>query len=105
VVVRKERFYLLDHHHLVRALYDALHKERGDDICVYVKVMANASTLENVYFWKTMHQQNCVYLFDHAGGGPSSRRRFPRTSRTSDPMPTAAWRGSSAMTTVTVKAP
>jgi hypothetical protein len=26
IVVRREKFYLVDHHHLVRALYDALHK-------------------------------------------------------------------------------
>jgi hypothetical protein len=60
VVVRGDRFYLVDHHHLVRALYAALHQARGEDICVYVKVMANASTLEEVYFWKSMHEQNCV---------------------------------------------
>jgi len=48
VVVRGEKFYLVDHHHLVRALYDALRKARGDDICVYVKVLANLSTLEDV---------------------------------------------------------
>ena len=52
------------------ALYHALHETRGKDICVYVKVMANASTLEEVYFWKTMHEHNWVYLFDRAGGGP-----------------------------------
>jgi hypothetical protein len=34
------------HHPLVRALYDALLEARGEDICVYVKVMANASTLK-----------------------------------------------------------
>jgi hypothetical protein len=32
----------------VRALYDALHKTRGKDICVYVTVMGNAGTLERV---------------------------------------------------------
>ena len=29
IVVSKERFYLVDHHHLVRALFDSLHKARG----------------------------------------------------------------------------
>jgi hypothetical protein len=46
IVVRGKKFYLVDHHHLVRALYDVEHKSRGNDICVYVKVLANASTLE-----------------------------------------------------------
>ena len=30
----------------MRALYDALLEAWGMDVCVYVKVMANASTLE-----------------------------------------------------------
>jgi hypothetical protein len=54
IVVRGKRFYLVDHHHLVRALYDALHEQRGKDICVSVKVMDNLSTLEENYFWKSM---------------------------------------------------
>ncbi len=58
IIVRRNKFYLVDHHHLVRALYEAQRKARGDDICVYVKVLGNASTLKDVYFWKTMHQQN-----------------------------------------------
>jgi hypothetical protein len=37
IVVRKERFYLVDHHHLVRALYDALREERGKDICICIR--------------------------------------------------------------------
>jgi hypothetical protein len=77
VVVRAKKFYLVDHHHLVCALYHALHETRGKDICVYVKVMANASTLEEVYFWKTMHEHNWVYLFDRAGGGPRQPQTLP----------------------------
>ena len=50
IVIRGEKFYLVDHHHLVRALYDVEHGSRGKNICVYVKVLANASTLEDVYF-------------------------------------------------------
>ncbi len=47
------------------------------DICVYVKVMENASTLEEVYFWKTMHRNNSVYLFDRAGGGAQRPQTLP----------------------------
>jgi len=39
VVVRKNKFYLVDHHHLVRALYEALHDELGNQICVLVEVV------------------------------------------------------------------
>jgi hypothetical protein len=93
VVVRKDRFYLVDHHHLVRALYDALHKARGKDICIYVKVLGNASTLEEVYFWKTMHEQNWVYLFDRSGGGPQQPERLPTHIKdlTFDPYRSLAW--------------
>jgi hypothetical protein len=49
----------------------------GKDICVYVKVMGNATTLEDVHFWKTMHEQNYVYLFDRAGGGPQQPGTLP----------------------------
>jgi hypothetical protein len=93
VVVRGEKFYLVDHHHLVRALYDALREARGDDICVYVKVLANLSTLEDVYFWKTMHQQNLVYLFDHTGGGPQQPQTLPAHVKDLgfDPYRSLAW--------------
>ena len=81
VVIRNKHFYLVDHHHLLRALYDALHEERGKAICVYVKVMANASTLDETYFWKTMHAQNWVYLFDRSGGGPQQPATLPEHTR------------------------
>ena len=93
IVVRKERFYLVDHHHLVRALYEALHEERGKEICVYVKVLGNASTLEKVYFWKTMHEDNYVYLFDRAGGGPQQPETLPAHIKDLgfDPYRSLAW--------------
>ena len=45
IVVRAKKFYLVDHHHLMRALYDAEHETRGKDICVYVNVMGTSGTL------------------------------------------------------------
>jgi hypothetical protein len=93
VVVRRKRFYLVDHHHLMRALYDALHEARGKDICVYVKVMANASTLEEPYFWKSMHERNWVYLFDRTGGGPQQPQTLPEHIKelAFDPYRSLAW--------------
>jgi len=78
IIIRGNRFYLVDHHHLVRALYDALYKEEGKDLCVFVEVLANYSSLERVYFWKQMHKQNWVYLFDHNGAGPQQPEELPR---------------------------
>lgn len=93
IVVRRDKFYLIDHHHLVRALYEALLASRGDDICVFVKVLGNASTLEDVYFWKTMHQQNWMYLFDHTGGGPQPPQSLPAHIKDLefDPYRSLAW--------------
>lgn len=93
IVVRKKCFYLVDHHHLVRALYDVEHALRGKNICVYVKVVANASTLEETYFWKSMHEQNFVYLFDKSGGGPQQPGTLPAHIKDLDfdPYRSLAW--------------
>lgn len=93
IVVRANKFYLVDHHHLVRALFDAFHKEQGEDICVFVKVLGNASTLQDVYFWKTMHEQNWVYLFDRSGGGPQQPEKLPSHIKDLDfdPYRSLAW--------------
>ncbi|NOQ78890.1 MAG: hypothetical protein GQ546_05770 [Gammaproteobacteria bacterium] len=93
IVVRGDKFYLVDHHHLVRALYDVEHKSLGNNICVYVKVLANASSLEEVYFWKTMHERNMVYLFDRAGGGPQQPKMLPKHIKelAFDPYRSLAW--------------
>ena len=93
IVIRSKKFYLVDHHHLVRALYDVEHGSRGKNICVYVKVLANANTLEDVYFWKTMHEQNFVYLFDQSGGGPQQPATLPAHIKdlNFDPYRSLAW--------------
>lgn len=93
IVVRGDRFYLVDHHHLVRALYDVENASRGKNICVYVKVLGNASSLEEVYFWKTMHADNLVYLFDQAGGGPQPPQTLPLHIKNLafDPYRSLAW--------------
>jgi len=79
VVIRKNKFYLVDHHHLVHALYKALHDELGDEICVLVEVKWNASAvLDDVYFWKTMYERKWVYLYGRDGGGPQPPKRLPK---------------------------
>jgi hypothetical protein len=93
IVVREKTFYLVDHHHMVRALYDALHEKLGKEMCVCVEVKANGSTLEYAYFWKTMHARNDVYLFDHMGGGPQQPKDLPAHVKdlTFDPYRSLAW--------------
>lgn len=101
ILVRGKKFYLVDHHHLASGLYLALNETLGDDLCVYVKVLGNGSNLSEAYFWKTMHQDNWVYLFDENGGGPQAPENFQSTSRISSMTPTAAWHGSCVSITAT----
>jgi len=92
IVISGNKFYLVDHHHLVRALHDALHKSL-DEICVYVEVLANASSLGQLYFWKQMYARNWVYLFDYEGGGPQPPDRLPKHIKDLkfDPYRSLAW--------------
>ena len=39
--MRGSKFHLVDHHHLTRSLYDALHETLGNKTSAYVKVLPN----------------------------------------------------------------
>jgi hypothetical protein len=93
IIIRKDKFYLVDHHHLLRALYEALHEEEGAKLCAFVEVLANYSSLERVYFWKQMHKQNWVYLFNHEGAGPQQPEKLPPHIKdlAFDPYRSLAW--------------
>jgi hypothetical protein len=43
ILVRGNKFYLVDHHHLASGLYLGLNETLGDELCVYVKVLGNGS--------------------------------------------------------------
>ncbi len=93
VVKRDRHFYLVDHHHLVRALYDALNDKVGDELNVYVLVMFDAGSLSEVHFWKAMFKHNYVYLFGADGGGPRPPETLPKHIRDIDfdPYRSLAW--------------
>lgn len=93
IVVRQKKYYLVDHHHMVRALYDALHEKLGKEMAVCVEVKGNGSTLDHTYFWKTMHARNDVYLHDHMGGGPQQPKDLPSHVKDLqfDPYRSLAW--------------
>ena len=93
VVKRGKRFYLVDHHHLVRALYEALNDKVGDELSVYVRVMFDGSSLSEVHFWKAMFEHNYVYLFGADGGGPKPPETLPKHIRDIDfdPYRSLAW--------------
>ena len=39
IIVREDKFYLVDHYYLVRVLYEVFHSELKKDTCVYVEVL------------------------------------------------------------------
>ena len=61
----KGRYYVIDHHHLARALHD----EGVKDIAV--TIIANLSNLDRDAFWFVMDNRDWTHLFDANG-----RRRF-----------------------------
>jgi len=93
VVKRGKKFYLVDHHHMVRALYEALNDKFGDELFVYVKVMFDGSSLTETHFWKAMFEHNYVYLFGADGGGPKPTSILPKHIRDLefDPYRSLAW--------------
>ncbi len=93
VVKRGKHFFLVDHHHLVRALHEALNDKVGDRLAVYVRVMFDGSSLSEVHFWKAMFDHNYVYLFGADGGGPKPPETLPDHIRDVgfDPYRSLAW--------------
>ncbi len=57
----KKHFYLIDHHHLSRAVLESGHSK------VYIKVVADLSELPRDEFWKEMSKKGYVYLKDDLG--------------------------------------
>ena len=54
----KKRHYVIDHHHLARALHEEGVKK------VMVTVIANLSMLENDAFWFVLDNRNLMHPFD-----------------------------------------
>jgi hypothetical protein len=57
----KHRNYVVDHHHLARALHEAGVKD------IAVTVIANLSTLDSDAFWTVMDNRNWMHPFDAEG--------------------------------------
>ena len=98
VIGNGDKFYLTDHHHLARALWDVAQgkNEAGIDAGnarVAVEVLYNWSVLKDYDFWKAMHDNAWVYLFDHTGGGPVRPDALPKHVKDlhNDPYRGLAW--------------
>ena len=57
----KERHYVIDHHHLARALHDEGVKD------IVVTIVANLSKLEPDAFWFVLDNRNWMHPFDDQG--------------------------------------
>jgi hypothetical protein len=57
----KERHYIIDHHHLARALHDEGVKNLA------ITVVANLSALESDEFWTVLDNRNWMHPFDDQG--------------------------------------
>lgn len=68
----KGRFYLIDHHHLARAL----HEERVEH--VLVSVVADLDKLEKSLFWTFMDNRNWLHPFD-TEGKRQTHARLPKS--------------------------
>jgi hypothetical protein len=61
-----KRYYVVDHHHLARALHDEGVKD------ILVTVIGDLSMVEREAFWGVMDNKRWVYPYDHKG----ERRQF-----------------------------
>jgi hypothetical protein len=80
--------YLVDGHHLCRAMLKA-----GRGTTVEARVVANWRDLPVAEFWNKMRQSNYVYPYDNQGRGPLDVARLPKkvTELTDDPYRSLAW--------------
>ena len=83
----KERHYIIDHHHLARAL-----QEEGVEN-VAVTVVANLSSSSDDEFWFVLDNRNWMHPFD-AQGRRRDRSAIPVSVKdmVDDPLPLARWR-------------
>ncbi len=64
VVGPQHQFFMTDHHHLARALFDAGVEEMN------LEIQEDWSALTDTTFWQKMDSSHLVYLFDENGDGP-----------------------------------
>ena len=65
------KLYIIDHHHLARALYEA-----GVNY-TYCTVLADLSNMTAAQFWAEMRRRNWVYPYDEDGNGPLPYSSIP----------------------------
>jgi len=91
IIGRKSRFYVLDGHHMSRALLDADVKE--DEKVIYCNIVENLSDLSDDEFWIQMIGENNVWLYDEKGISPLAPEHLSGDldGMLDDPFRTLAW--------------
>jgi len=87
VIGPRMRRFIVDHHHLVRACWEAGIGE------VHAHALDDLSTLHPSVFWKHMATKNWCHLYDSFGGGPHPYQNLPNSVRGlgDDPFRGLAW--------------
>lgn len=80
--------YLVDHHHLARAMLQAAPRH-----CLHARIIARWGELASSAFWRRMEARHWVWRFDGHGRGPRAVSRLPRTLAQlgDDPYRSLAW--------------
>jgi hypothetical protein len=80
--------YLVDHHHLARAMLRAAPSNQ-----LHARIIARWNTLSPAVFWGRMKTRHWVWLFDANGRGPRAVSRLPATlaAMGDDPYRSLAW--------------
>jgi hypothetical protein len=87
VVSPTQELYLVDHHHLARASWEAGVRK------LVTKVQADLSHLNKDEFWKILVDSHWAYLYDQFGNGPHAPDKLPDDVRclADDPYRSLAW--------------
>ena len=75
VIQHDEAMHLIDHHHLVRACWEAGIEH------VQVEIIADLSGHSEKDFWEKMKKSNWVHLYDQFGNGPHEFHQLPSDIR------------------------
>lgn len=75
VLCRNGQAHVIDHHHLVRACWEAGIEK------VVTQIEADLSHLADKAFWEEMHKRKWVHPFDQFGNGPHDPANLPLNIR------------------------
>ncbi len=76
VIRYKQYYYLIDHHHYARAMWEVY-----GNIAISCEVLMDLSSLSEKAFWQIMQDNHYVHLYDHFGDGPLDPIHLPPSIR------------------------